>query len=94
MVAETLPGSLPSCLGVEGWGGQGNTLIQIHGVPLISCMSLANYLTFLVLSFLLFKKGIIRVPSRGFPGGSVVKNPPANAGDMGSIPGPGRSYKP
>ena len=24
------------------------------------------------------------------PGGSVVKNPPANAGDMGSIPGSGR----
>ena len=23
----------------------------------------------------------------GFPGGSVVKNPPANAGDMGLIPG-------
>ena len=28
---------------------------------------------------------------RGFPGGSVVKNPPANTGDMGSIPGSGRS---
>ena len=27
----------------------------------------------------------------GFPGGSVVKNPPANAGDTGSIPGLGRS---
>ena len=27
----------------------------------------------------------------GFPGGSVVKNPPANAGDLGSIPGLGRS---
>ena len=27
----------------------------------------------------------------GFPGGSVVKNPPANAGDMGLIPGWGRS---
>ena len=26
-----------------------------------------------------------------FPGGSVVKNPPANAGDVGSIPGSGRS---
>ena len=26
-----------------------------------------------------------------FPGGSVVKNLPANAGDSGSIPGPGRS---
>ena len=25
------------------------------------------------------------------PGGSVEKNPPANAGDMGSIPGSGRS---
>ena len=28
--------------------------------------------------------------SLGFPGGSVVKNPPANAGDSGSIPGSGR----
>ena len=27
----------------------------------------------------------------GFPGGSVVQNPPANAGDMGLIPGLGRS---
>ena len=27
----------------------------------------------------------------GFPGGSMVKNPPANAGDSGSIPGSGRS---
>ena len=26
----------------------------------------------------------------GFPGDSVVKNPPANAGDAGSIPGSGR----
>ena len=27
----------------------------------------------------------------GFPGGSKVKNPPANVGDMGLIPGWGRS---
>ena len=27
----------------------------------------------------------------GFPGGSVVKNIPANAGDTSSIPGSGRS---
>ena len=26
----------------------------------------------------------------GFPGGSVVKNPPASVGDTGSIPGAGR----
>ena len=35
------------------------------------------------------KKGI----KQGFPGGAVVKNPPANAGDsgdMGLIPGSGR----
>ena len=30
----------------------------------------------------------------GFPGGAVVKNPPASAGDMGSSPGPGRSHMP
>ena len=26
----------------------------------------------------------------GFPGGSVVKNPPARSGDLGSMPGSGR----
>ena len=30
----------------------------------------------------------------GFPSGTVIKNPPANAGDMGSSPGPGRSHMP
>ena len=29
---------------------------------------------------------------RNFPGGAVVKNLPANAGDIGLIPGPGRSH--
>ena len=28
----------------------------------------------------------------GFPGGSVVKDLPANSGDVGSIPGSGRSH--
>ena len=31
---------------------------------------------------------------KDFPGGAVVKNPPANAGDMGSSPGPGGSHMP
>ena len=31
---------------------------------------------------------------RGFPGGAVVKNLPASAGDMGSRPGLGRSHVP
>ena len=30
----------------------------------------------------------------GFPGGAVVENPPANAGDMGSSPGPRGSHMP
>ena len=33
----------------------------------------------------------ILVYVRDFPGGSVVKNQPANAGNTGSIPGLGRS---
>ena len=31
---------------------------------------------------------------RDFPGGAVVKNPPASVGDTGSIPGLGRSHMP
>ena len=31
---------------------------------------------------------------RGFPSGAVVENLPANAGDTGSISGPGRSHMP
>ena len=30
----------------------------------------------------------------GFPGGSAMKNSPADAGDKGSIPGPGGSHMP
>ena len=29
-----------------------------------------------------------------FPGGLVVKDPPTNAGDTGSIPGPGKFHMP
>ena len=32
--------------------------------------------------------------NRDFSGGTVVKNPPANSGDTGSRPGPGRSHIP
>ena len=40
-----------------------------------------------------FLPTILSVPKScmGFPFGSVVKNPPANAGDAGLIPGSGRS---
>ena len=32
--------------------------------------------------------------TEGFPGGAVVENPPANAGDTGSSPGLGGSHMP
>ena len=32
----------------------------------------------------------IKAKQWGVPGGAVVKKPPANAGDTGSSPGPGR----
>ena len=39
-----------------------------------------------LLSILQFERDVL-----DFPSGPVVKNPPAKAGDMGSIPGPGGS---
>ena len=35
-----------------------------------------------------------KVEDYGFPGGTVVKKPLANAGDTGSSSGPGRSHMP
>ena len=35
-----------------------------------------------------------KLKKRGFPGGAVVENLPANAGDTGSSPGPGGSHMP
>ena len=36
----------------------------------------------------------LKIILEGFPGGAVVENLPANAGDMGSSPGLGRSHMP
>ena len=40
------------------------------------------------------RHNVFRDKNQGFPGGAVVKNPPANAGDTGSSPGLGRSHMP
>ena len=37
---------------------------------------------------------ILKKQRQDFPGGAVVNNPPANEGDMGLSPGPGRSHMP
>ena len=36
----------------------------------------------------------IKTVKKGFPGGTVVENLPADAGDTGSSPGLGRSHMP
>ena len=41
-----------------------------------------------------FNAVLIKIPMVGFPAGAVVRNPPANAGDMGSSPGLGSSHMP
>ena len=43
---------------------------------------------------ILIQNAEVKKPWQGFCGGAVVKNPPANAGDTGSSPGPGRSHMP
>ena len=42
----------------------------------------------------LLKKDFLKTFSGGLPCGAVVKNPPGNAGNTGSSPGPGRSHMP
>ena len=52
------------------------------------------YSTFIALRQLGVEDGIQRGMKtyvlQDFPGGAVVKNPPANSGDMGSSPGSGK----
>ena len=41
-----------------------------------------------------FASTTLKLQKKGFPGGAVVENLPANAGDAGSSPGLGRSHMP
>ena len=63
--------------------------VYFQGPPHISL-----YIQVLVIVIFFFFFFFFFLARLGFPGGSVVKNPPANAGevgDAGSIPGLGRS---
>ena len=57
---------------------------------LLSLFSLLYFLTYSTALYHLFKNCLFG----GFPGGAVVENLPANAGDAGSGPGLGRSHMP
>ena len=45
--------------------------------------------TLIKLTKIKFKEKILKAAREGFPGGAVVENLPANAGDTGSSPGLG-----
>ena len=83
--------------------------LGILNLPLILCNSLAKVFSFFQTSFLIIKGSynilqelFTRRHSAAhrnrkawdFPGGTVVKNLPANVGDTGSSPGLGRSHMP
>ena len=66
-------------------------VLELLMVFIFSFLLYSHFLNFLyVITYLKNKNKWIP----GFPGGAVVKNPPANAGDTGSSPGPGRSHMP
>ena len=56
-------------------------LYNLKGVHLIVCK-------------FYFNKVDLKMKNRDFPGDAVVGSPPANAGDMGTSPGAGRSHMP
>ena len=67
-------------------------------VPFLSSLYFSMLLEFILTNMSHFNKNnkIIHLKRkiRGFPGNSVVKNPPTNTGDTGSIPNLGRSHMP
>ena len=82
---------------------KGNRLRDIHETKTNAVCDLFRHISVITNSvcdlfrhmFMWSKKAkLIETESRGFPGGSMVKNPPANAGDTDLTPGLGRSQMP
>ena len=63
-------------------------LVLLYNLPVTETVNWISHWNILKSTWIKPKK------AWSFPGGSLVKNPPANAGDMGSIPDPGWSHMP
>ena len=71
-------------------GGDSCTIIWMHFISLNYTLKRVKMLKFMLHVIYHNKEN----GEKGFPGGAVVKNPPASAGDTGSSPGLGRSHMP
>ena len=67
---------------------------QLMGVRVTPKPHLLEMCTVWFKKMIAHKNFILKRVIRGFPGGSVVKNPPANAGDTDSILDPRESHMP
>ena len=65
--------------------------MKTHVFPKFRLYTIHYILFWFFLSLTIYLKYF---PCQGFPGGAVVKNPPASEGDMGSSSGLGRSHMP
>ena len=75
---------------LPAWVHQATTISQLNK----ALVSLPPPLPSSLLSTLKTERSFKNVSCLGFPGGTVVENLPADAGDTGSSPGPGRSHMP
>ena len=72
-----------------------NQVQEVQRVPYrINPKRNTRRLILIKLSKIKHKERILKAAREGFPGGAVVENLPANAGDTGSSPGLGRSHMP
>ena len=60
----------------------------------LKALVMNDFVSMSVSSNQMCKNSNLKTYYRDLPGGAVVKNPPADAGDAGLSPGPGRSHMP
>ena len=71
-----------------------DNILKSRDISLLTKICIVKAMVFPVVMYGCESWTIKKAECRGFPGGTVEKNLPANAGDTGSIPGPGGFHMP
>ena len=74
--------------------GNQEGLLRLDSLFQVYTFDKSNTITDTTVCLPLLCAGHFKNKYEDFPGGPVVKNPPANVRDIGSIPGLGRSHMP